>query len=434
MVLTLIVFLLTVIMLIVSILFFPKIKIGKCNIDSFWIVSMLGAFALIAFQKIDFSEISLRLFANTSINPVKILVLFICMSFLSIYLDELGFFKYMANLAQKGAKNSQKSIFIYLYIITSILTIFTSNDIIILTFTPFICQFAKQAKINPIPYLILEFVAANSWSIILVIGNPTNIYLATMFNITFFEYLKVMILPGMVAGLSSFIIIYLLFKKELRKPMVKKDMHIKIKDKFVVIIGLVHLLLCTALLAIANYIHLKMWLITFAFAISLIINVLIYSLIKKRKQTVLSKTIKRLPWNIIPFILSMFVIVATLEKYDITKKISDILGEDNVIAKYGISSFLFSNVINNIPMSVTFSSILQYLQGASLIKGVYATIISSNIGAYFTPLGSLAGIMWINILKKEQVEMNFLTFIKNNIFISLGSLTLSLLTLYFVLL
>lgn len=130
----------------------------------------------------------------------------------------------------------------------------------------------------------------------------------------------------------------------------------------------------------------------------------------------------------------MFVIVATLEKYDITKKISDILGEDNVIAKYGISSFLFSNVINNIPMSVTFSSILQYLQGASLIKGVYATIISSNIGAYFTPLGSLAGIMWINILKKEQVEMNFLTFIKNNIFISLGSLTLSLLTLYFVLL
>lgn len=299
MVLTLIVFLLTVIMLIVSILFFPKIKIGKCNIDSFWIVSMLGAFALIAFQKIDFSEISLRLFANTSINPVKILVLFICMSFLSIYLDELGFFKYMANLAQKGAKNSQKSIFIYLYIITSILTIFTSNDIIILTFTPFICQFAKQAKINPIPYLILEFVAANSWSIILVIGNPTNIYLATMFNITFFEYLKVMILPGMVAGLSSFIIIYLLFKKELRKPMVKQDMHIKIKDKFVVIIGLVHLLLCTALLAIANYIHLKMWLITFAFAISLIINVLIYSLIKKRKQTVLSKTIKRLPWNIV---------------------------------------------------------------------------------------------------------------------------------------
>lgn len=57
----------------------------------------------------------------------------------------------------------------------AILTIFTSNDIVILTFTPFICYFSKNAKINPIPYLVAEF-AATTYSMMLIIGNPTNIY------------------------------------------------------------------------------------------------------------------------------------------------------------------------------------------------------------------------------------------------------------------
>ncbi|HHU24513.1 MAG: hypothetical protein PHG08_06190 [Bacilli bacterium] len=52
--------------------------------------------------------------------------------------------------------------FLYLYVITSVLTVYTANDIIILTFTPFIGYFAKYTKINPIPYLIAEFVATSS--------------------------------------------------------------------------------------------------------------------------------------------------------------------------------------------------------------------------------------------------------------------------------
>ena len=70
----------------------------------------------------------------------------------------------------------------------AILTIFTSNDIVILTFTPFICYFSKNAKINPIPYLVAEFAAANTYSMMLIIGNPTNIYLATSASIDFISY------------------------------------------------------------------------------------------------------------------------------------------------------------------------------------------------------------------------------------------------------
>lgn len=90
----------------------------------------------------------------------------------------------------KKAGASQKKLFFLLYIVTSVLTVFTSNDVIILTFTPFICYFAKNCEIDPVPYIVTEFVAANTWSMLFIIGNPTNIYLATTYGVGFAEYLK----------------------------------------------------------------------------------------------------------------------------------------------------------------------------------------------------------------------------------------------------
>ncbi|MGF3585413.1 MAG: SLC13 family permease, partial [Thermoplasmatota archaeon] len=95
-------------------------------------------------------------------------------------------------------------ILLYLY-----LTIFTSNDIIILTFTPFIYYFTKNAGIDPKLYLIAEFFAANTWSMMLYIGNPTNILLAAAFDLRFDEYFKWMFLPAIVAGLVNMILLYL---------------------------------------------------------------------------------------------------------------------------------------------------------------------------------------------------------------------------------
>ncbi len=59
-------------------------------------------------------------------------------------------------------------------------------------------------------------------------------------------------------------------------------------------------------------------------------------------------------------------------------------------------------------MSVLFSSILE---GKSELA-IFSPIIGPNIGAYLTPIGALAGIMWMSILKKYDVSLNFVTFMK----------------------
>ena len=185
------------------------------------------------------------------------------------------------------------------------------------------------------------------------------------------------------------------------------------------------------LLAVGSYIQFEMWLISLVFAVSLFVSFSILSLIRKRKPAQLLSTLKRLPYQLIPFVLSMFTVVLSLDYYGFTGKLASLLGENGSVFSYGILSYLAANFINNIPMSVLFSSVLEsgVLSGSAYIGGVYATTIGSNLGAYLTPVGALAGIMWASILKKEKVEFSFLSFIKYGVIISVPTLIVSLLSL-----
>ncbi len=431
MVATIIICAVTCLLMILSVLFFPKIKLGKIKLDTYWLITLLGAIVLLISGLADINSVWSNMTSDTAINPLKILVLFICMTGLSIFLDEVGFFRYLANATLKKAKNGQVKLFVYLYLIVSVLTVFTSNDVIVLSFTPFICYFAKNAKINPIPFLAGEFVAANTWSMTLIIGNPTNIYLASSAGIDFISYLKVMALPTLMAGGIAFLLLFLLFRKQLNKPIEPTYEDIKIEDKPLLIIGLSILIICTLLLAIGSYINLEMWLVTLISFASLIIITLIICLCRKQKPTILLNSLKRLPYELIPFILSMFVMIIALNDAGISKTIGDFFGADFATFKYGFASFFASNLINNIPMSVLFSSILSS-QGANL-SAIYATIVGSNLGAFFSPIGALAGIMWSNMLNEHDLKFGYLSFLKIGVTIALPTLVVALLGLLIVL-
>ena len=418
----------TIILIICSILYFPTIKIKNSKISSYWPIALIGAFLLLITNSVSLKTVIETFTTNNSMNPLKILVLFISMTILSIFLDEVGFFKYIANKAAKVLNGSQTKLFLGFYILISVLTIFTSNDIIILTFTPFICYYAKNSKINPIPYLISEFVAANTWSMALIIGNPTNIYLASAFEIGFVEYLSVMIIPTLAASLTSLGILYLLFKKHLSAPIenieTSEDVQI---NKILLVIGLFHLLTTTVLIAISSYINIEMWIVTLSFALSLTISSTLYFAIKKEKPTMLINTIKRAPYSLIPFVLSMFIIVLALNNEGITTELSNLLNSIDSIFSFGVGGALTANLINNIPMSVFFANITMINSSS-----IYASIIASNIAAFITPVGALAGIMWMSLLKTYDINFPFKNFVKYGIIIGIPTLLIALFTLSLV--
>ena len=165
--------------------------------------------------------------------------------------------------------------------------------------------------------------------------------------------------------------------------------------------------------------------------LSLLLIISIYKIIHHEKDTEVEETIIRAPWTLIPFVLSMFVIVLALKENGVTIKLGEILGLDGNIFNYGLSSFICANIINNIPMSLFFTEILNSV-GLVQNGAIYATIIGSNIGAFLTPIGALAGIMWMSILKKQNIEMSFMKFTKYGFIIGIPTILASLLVLMLV--
>ena len=416
---TIIISVITFISITLSILFFPSIRIGKIKIGTYWIIALIGASLLLAFSFAPIKDVWEQLTNHTTVNPIKILILFFSMTVISIFLDEVGLFRFLANVAAKKAKHNQYTLFTILYFLTAALTIFTSNDIVILTFTPFICFFCKKAKINPIPYLVSEFLAANTWSLLFIIGNPTNIYLATSAGITFFEYFKIMVIPTIVTGILEFGVLFLLFKNKLKDHIEPAHEDEMIENIPALIIGLAHLIVCLVFLVISSYIGVEMWLISLICASSLLVMSIVLCLITKKDRNHVYGSLKKLPYQLIPFFLSMFVIVVALNHQGISNKIAEFLGNKNTIWTYGASSFIVSNLINNIPMSILYSNITTHLSGSAFTGAVYASIIGSNIGAFLTPTGALAGIMFTNLVNEHDTKYTFLDFVKYGCILSI---------------
>ena len=418
----------SLVLIIISILLFPKLKIGKFEISTYWLISLLAAALLLIFNLAPIEMVGDALVDNESpINPLKILVLFFSMTFISIFLEKAGLFSYLAERASLKFKNSQLGIFIVFYCLISLLTVFTSNDIVILTFTPFLCYFCKNSKINPLPYLVMEFVAANTWSMMLIIGNPTNMYLGTYANIDFVQYFLKMAIPTLAAGIVEFAILYLLFRRPLKQKMVvEMEEQNYLKSKLDVIVGLTILFICLIFLVISSYIDVEMYLVSLISAVALLIYYIVISIVRKSTFLETISLFKKLPYALIPFVLSMFVIVICLVHQGIAGNIAEALDGSYSIWTYGYSSLGVANLTNNIPMSILYSSVLSSHESAYHAQAVYASIIGSNIGAFITPLGALAGIMFTSLLKQFDVKYSFMKFTIFGLLIGIPTISVAL--------
>ena len=85
-------------------------------------------------------------------------------------------------------------------------------------------------------------------------------------------------------------------------------------------------------------------------------------------------------------------------------------------------------------MSVLFSDVLSLsgLVGREYFGALYASIIGSNIGAYLSPVGALAGIMFNSLTKSHDVEFTYGDFIKIGAEVSIPTLLTALFTLMIV--
>ena len=405
---------LTIIAMTLSFFLFPTIKIRSKKIDTYWLITLLGAI-LILLTHISTDGDILKLFIeNNSTNPFKIIVLFLSLTFISKFLDSVGLFDYLATRVGRIGKGNQFILFTVFYFLISFLTILTNNDIIIIV-TPIIIYFARACKTKALPYLMMVCFVLNTLSTTFLTTNVSNLYLGSFFDITYFDYLKKLTPVSLILMLVLYVILILVFYKDLK---VKIDTNVEkkpIKNKFLLIVGLTSLALTTILLILSSFINIEMYIITLVFALLDLIIAIIYTFSFKKEKEYFIKPLKSLPYEFIPFLVSMFIIISSLNETTLLSSVSSLIESTNNPTLetyiYGISSALAANLVNNVPMSLLYGDILDYSSIIDL-NSVYATILSSNLCALITPCGALSSLMFIRICKENDEKISYLTYFK----------------------
>jgi len=75
------------------------------------------------------------------------------MMLLSELAREHGVFDWLSSIAVRGAKGSYSRLFLLVYAVGTVVTIFMSNDATAVVLTPAILVAVRRAKVNPLPYL-----------------------------------------------------------------------------------------------------------------------------------------------------------------------------------------------------------------------------------------------------------------------------------------
>lgn len=409
---TIVIFVLAIMLMLLSFFLFPSISIGHRDFGTYWMITLLFAAVILMVDR-EYATRILAIFASDdSTNPLKIITLFISITFISKFLDSAGLFDFLATRAAKIGHGNQFVIFTLLYFLFSLITMLTNNDVIIIT-TPIVIYFAKASNANPIPYLIMECFALNTLSSTFLTSNVSNLYLGSFFGITYLDYLVRLTPVALILMVLLYVALLASFWPALRKPIDDKVELAPIKDRFLLALGLSVLAICTLFLVVGNYIHLEMYLITLGFALLDLVVGSIYVLAKKKDREYILKPLKGLPYEFIPFLSSMFVLVSALQEVGVLREVGKALASLPLASQpwvYGFSSMIAANLVNNVPMSLLFADIIN--AGGAGLTSVYAAILSSNLCALITPAGALSTLMFMRIVKENDVRLSYGGFMK----------------------
>ncbi|WP_448377069.1 SLC13 family permease [Fervidobacterium sp.] len=406
---------------------------------------------LIASGIASLATIKSAMMPQMNIVPWQILIIFFGSAYICGSLDASGVLKLIAYKFASKSKSGKK-LFVSLVLLAGVLTVFTSNDIVTLTLTPIIVYISQYAGINPIPYLISVFFASNTWSMFFYIGNPTNVIVAQAYSLGFMKYAKLMFFPTVVAIITSFLGFYYKYKNILPEKITVAAPHNQdsesagssIKDKHYAILSSGFFVIFFITIAIGDLINLQLWKSILIFSgIYLILNAAFSDVLSERDEVVLEigkidynitflvDTIRRVPWKMLPMVVTFFVFVHIFTLFGVTKYVGSLFNFTNDLIGTIITTFVSAfaaNVMINQPMTIFFAQALH----TKPLNYAMSLAIGSNIGGNITLIGALAGVMWSRILKFYGIEMSNKIFIKEAFGVAMMTLFTSSLSSWLV--
>jgi arsenical pump membrane protein len=130
--------------------------------------------------------------------------------------------------------------------------------------------------------------------------------------------------------------------------------------------------------------------------------------------------IRKTPWYILLFAFSMYVIIYGLHNIGLTQMLIHLMQPlvsgslVHASVMMGILLSILSNLFNNHPalMVGTLTLTNMGLDPLTLKISYLASVIGSDIGSLLLPIGTLATIMWMHIIKRGKVKLSWGQYLK----------------------
>jgi len=330
------------------------------------------------------------------------------MMLLSEVAREHSVFDWLSTLAVRGAHGSCARLFTLVYIVGTAVTIFMSNDATAVVLTPAILAAVRKTKVQPMPYLFVCAMIANAASFVLPISNPANLVVFHSGMPPLGSWLVSFCIPSVLSIASTYVILRWIFRKELLATIDHAPTPCPLSSAGKLVLYGLAGMVC-ALLA-ASLLHKDLGLP--ACIAALIITAVVS--IKSRSNPF--RLAREISWSTLALVAGLFIMVDAVENIGalqltqvwLTQLQSLPAATGTVLTGFAVG--IANNLVNNLPLGLIAGATLHAAHSKGLLAN--AVLIGVDLGPNLSITGSLATILWLLALRKENLNVSFWSFLK----------------------
>lgn len=361
-------------------------------------------------------------------------VAFVGIVLMSLVLDRAGLFGWAALHVSRWARGSTRCLFVLVIVLGAVVSAFFANDGAALILTPIVIGIVSELKLSAkaaLAFVMACGFIADTGSVPLVISNLVNIVAADHFGISSGRYAATMVPVGLVAILSSVVVLLLVYGRSLPRSfdasMLRRPAE-AIEDPLTVRAGLVVLPVLVAAYLGAGALHLPLAVVTTGGAVVLLVIAAI------GRRVPLGATVRDAPWDVIVFSLGMYVVVLGLRNHgttDLLAALLDVLGAHGLLVAtlgVGVLVALIASFANNLPAILLAALAIDASGAGGAIHDamVHASVIGADLGPKYTPIGSLATLLWLHVLARRGIHVSWGQYLRAGIVLTTPVLLVSL--------
>lgn len=300
----------------------------------------------------------------------KTLSLLFCLMITVCGFRSINLFTALGNVLSKKADTNRKITF-FMVILCFFSSMFITNDVALITFVPFTIFFLKSVNesksIDKI--VILETILANLGSMLTPVGNPQNLYIYSISNMSVGEFIGTM-LPLSTVSLVLVLILCITVKNKKFEVENTENNEIVVDKKGVAVYCVLFLLCIGCVLHILNYIYL------------FVIVSIVMAIYNK-------KLFLKVDYILLLTFVFFFVFIGNLSNMESVKTFLESIIDGKELF---IGAFL-SQFISNVPATILLSKFTENYK--QLLYGV-------NIGGLGTLIGSMASLISYKFYSQEE--------------------------------